>query len=272
MVRSLVMDSIQSAPYQTELDTYLAALDRALPADAVAGVYLTGSTALGDYHHGLSDLDILTLTTRPLAEGESAALEQMHKVLETGTQPHTDAVYVPRDFVGKLPLEDEAGHGHVVDGEFHRGSSGQELVTWAILDQCGITVRGPEAESLNAAPDAGVFKAWNRGNLEGYWRMEALQVRRAISERDPDEEFRPYFAVWFGTGPGRLHRTIANGEIISKTQAADYTAELFPKYADLLKRTKASRLGDESATFSMSEGRAFADLAEEVCDAAKQLP
>ena len=266
------MDSIQSTPYQTELDTYLAALDRALPADAVDGVYLTGSTALGDYQHGQSDLDILALTTRPLSDGELGALELMHKVLETGSQPHTDAHYVPRDFIGKLPLEDATGHGYVIDGEFHRGSTSQELVSWATLHQCGITVRGAEAKSLGAAPDAGEFKSWSRGNLEGYWRMRALQVRQALSERDPNEEFPPYFAVWFGTGPGRLHRTIATGEVISKTQAADYTADLFPKYADLLARAKASRLGDESVSFTMSEGRMFADLVDEVCDAAKQLP
>ena len=266
------MDSIHSTPYQSDLDTYLAALDRALPQDAVAGVYLTGSTALGDYHHGRSDLDILTLTTRALSEEELAALEQMHKTLETGAQPHADAAYVTRDHIGKLPLEDAAGHGYVVDGQFYRGANGQELVVWAMLDQSGITVRGPEAKSLNAAPDAGEFKAWSRGNLEGYWRMRALQVRQAISERDPNEEFLAYFAVWLASGPGRLHRTIASGEIISKTRSIDYTAELLPAHADILDRIRASRLGDDSATFMMSDGRALADLVDEVCDSAKQLP
>ena len=270
VVRSLVMDSIHSTPYQSELDTYLAALDRVLAPDAVAGVYLTGSTSLGDYHHGLSDLDILTLTNRPLSDAELSALEQMHKTLETGAQPHADAAYIVREHVGKLPLEDVAGHGYVVDGHFNRGVSGQELVVWANLDQCGITVRGPEAKSLNAAPDAGEFKAWNRGNLEGYWRMRALQVRQAISERDPNEEFLPYFAVWLASGPGRLHRTIATGEIISKTQSIDYTAELLPEHAEILKRIKASRLGDDSVGFVMSDGRVLSDLVDEVCDSAKQ--
>ena len=271
VVRSFVMDSIHSTPYQSELDTYLAALDRAIPASAVAGVYLTGSASLGDYHHGRSDLDILTLTTRALPEEELAALEQMHKMLETGTQPHADAAYVVRDHVGKLPPEDAAGHGFVVDGHFNRGASGQDLVVWANLDQSGITVRGPEAKSLNAAPDAGEFKAWNRGNLEGYWRMRALQVRQAISERDPNEEFLPFFAVWLASGPGRLHRTIATGEIISKTRSIDYTAELLPAYADILRRIEASRRGDDSVTYVMSDGRVLADLVDEVCDSAKQL-
>jgi hypothetical protein len=265
------MDSKPSKPYQSDLDVYVAALDRVLPADAVHGIYLTGSTALGDYQHGQSDLDILTLTTRALSDDELTGLELMHKTLETGAQPHCDAHYIARDFVGKLPPEDAVGHGHVIDGQFHRGLPGQELVTWATLDQQGITVRGPEAKSLNAAPEAGAFKSWNRGNLEGYWRTQALQIRLAISERDPGEEFRPYFAVWFGTGPGRLHRTIATGEIISKTQCADYTAELFPAYAELLGRVKASRLGDASATFTMNDGRLLSNLVEEVCDDAKRL-
>jgi hypothetical protein len=266
------MDSTPSTPYQSDLDEYLASLDRVLPLDAVEGVYLTGSTALGDYRHGQSDLDILTLTTRALTEDELTALDQMHKTLETGSQPHTDACYISREQLRKQPLDGTAGHGHVVDGEFHRGLPGQELVLWATLDRHGITVRGPEAKSLNAAPDAGEFKAWNRGNLEGYWRMRALQIHQAISERDPESEFPPYLAVWFGTGPGRLHRTIATGEIISKTQCADYTAELFPAYADLLKRVKASRLGDESVTFTMNDGRLLGNLVEEVCDSAKLLP
>jgi len=265
------MDSIHGTPYQSDLDTYLAALDRVLPADAVEGVYLTGSTALGDYHHGRSDLDILTLTTRPLAENELTALQELHRTLETGAQPHADAVYVPRAQVGKLPPEDVAGHAYVVDGQFNRGACGQDLVLWASLDQCGITVRGPEAKSLNAAPDASEFKAWNRGNLDGYWRMRALQVRQAISERKPDEEFLPYFAVWLASGPGRLHRTIASGEIISKTQSIDYTAELLPRYAGILKRIKASRLGDDSVGFVMSDGRVLSDLVDEVCDSAKKL-
>lgn len=266
------MDSKPSTPYQSDLDVYLAALDRVLPAEAVAGVYLTGSTALGDYRHGQSDLDILTLTMRALSEDELTALDQMHKTLETGAQPHKDGHYISSEYLGKLPPENAAGHGHVVDGEFHRGLPGQELVVWATLAQCGITVRGPEAKSLNAAPDAGVLKAWSRGNLDGYWRMIALQAHRAVSERDPSEEFGPIFAVWCGTGPGRLHRTIATGEIISKTECADYTAERFPAYAELLKRVKASRLGDSSVTFTMGDGRLLGNLVEEICDSAKQLP
>lgn len=266
------MESTHDLTLPVELDAYLAGLDRVLPTSAIAGVYLTGSSALGDYRHGQSDLDILTLTDRPLTDVELDALDAMHRQLENGAQPHLDAHYVPSAYVGRQAQEGAPGFGYVVDGEFHRGVSDQDLVLWAILDQCGITLRGPEAKSWNAAPDAAEFRAWNLGNLESYWRAGfAQRARHVLSERDPDSEISCPIAVWTATGPGRLHRTVSTGEIISKSAAADYTAELFPVYASILMRAKASRLGDESVSFVASDGLALADLVDELCDDAARL-
>lgn len=47
----------------------------------MAGACLAGSVALGDYRHGQSDLDLLTLTTHLLADAELSALEVMHESL-----------------------------------------------------------------------------------------------------------------------------------------------------------------------------------------------
>lgn len=265
------MKSTHGAPYQTELDAYLAGLDRTLPHDTVAGVYLTGSIALGDYHHGQSDLDILTLTTRPLHDEELTALDELHQRLKRETQPHTDAAYVPRECVGTLPDVDAAGQGYVVDGVFRRGGDQQDLVVWAILDLCGVTLRGPEAKTLGAAPDPAAFRAWNRGNLEEYWHAQATRLRDGLGERPEDEPMPAFFAVWFGTGPGRLHRTIATGEIISKSASADYTAQLFPAYRDLLARVKATRAGDESITYSVRDGLDLCDLVEGICEDARKI-
>jgi hypothetical protein len=269
------MDPTRGLALPAELDTYLTELDRVLPAAAVAGVYLVGSTAFGDYRPGKSDLDILTLTRRHLSDDELDALDGMHRRLEKGTQPHLDAEYLPCDSLGRQ-FEDGSqgspGHAHVVEGQFHRGGHGQELVVWATLDQRGITLRGPEAKSWNAAPDAGALRAWNLENLEAYWRAGFGQrAREVLRERDPDSELAASWAVWTATGPGRLHRTIATGEIISKTAAADYTAELFPAYAPILMQAKASRLGDESASFVARDGLALADLVDEICDDAASL-
>ena len=267
------MESTQgtAAPYQSELDAYLAALDRTLPDDAVAGVYLTGSVALDDYWHGQSDLDLLTVTTHPLSDDELSALEAMHRALERGTQPHADAVYVRSACIGKLPASDAVGHGYVVDGVFHRGADSQGLVTWAILDQCGVTLRGPDAASLGGAPDRDEFRAWNLGNLESYWRVQAARMRAELAEKPLEEELPAFAPVWFGAGPGRLHRTIATGDIISKSQSLVYTAELFPVYRELLERAARTRAGETSLLYTTTDGLALSDLVEEVCDAAQKL-
>ncbi|MBR7835056.1 nucleotidyltransferase domain-containing protein [Actinospica durhamensis] len=261
------MDTMRGLVLPAELDTYLAELDRVLPAAAVAGVYLVGSTALGDYRPGMSDLDILTLTQRHLSDDELEALDGMHRRLEKGTQPHLDAEYLPCESLGRQHEEGSPGHAHVVEGQFHRGGHGQELIVWATLDQRGITLRGPEAASWNAAPDADALRAWNLENLEVYWRAGFGQrAREVLQERDPDSELSATWAIWTATGPGRLHHTIATGEIISKTAAADYAAELFPAYAPILARAKASRLGDESASFVARDGLALTDPVDEICD------
>ena len=269
------MEPSISTLYEAALDAYLAALDRVLP-DVVEGVYLTGSTALGDYQPGRSDLDILTLTARPLTEAELNSLDLLHRGLEDGGQPHLDAHYLPRPgWSDGSPDADGAGEAkgraHVVHGEFKLGPSDQDIVIWAIMAQCGIAVRGPAAAEVGNAPDPAAFRAWNLGNLESYWRGLARQVEKAVAERDPDSPVDPEIAVWIATGPGRLHRTIATGEIISKTESADYGARLFPEHAEILGRAKASRLGDGSALFTARDGRALARFVHEVCDAAAKL-
>jgi hypothetical protein len=265
------MESTQGAAlYQPELDSYLAALDRTLPDDAVAGVYLTGSVALGDYRHGLSDLDLLTLTTRPLADAELSALEAMHESLQQGAQPHADAVYVPDTCIGRMPAGDATGHGFVVDGVFHRGTDTQDLVIWAILDQCGVTLRGSDAAGIGAAPDREEFRTWNRGNLESYWQAQAARIRAALAEQPLAAEVPSFAAVWFGSGPGRLHRTITTGEIISKTQSFAYCADLFPVYRELLERAARTRMGDDSIRYTTTDGLALCDLVDEICDSAQK--
>ena len=65
---------------------------------------------------------------------------------------------------------------------------------------------------------------------------------------------------------------IATGEVISKEASADYTAKLFPEYADLCAKAKAYRLGDESVTCTAAEAVRVIDLVEAVCNSAKELP
>ncbi len=256
--------------HQQAADRYLKALEATLAPDMVRGVYVVGSAALGSWRPGRSDLDVLVVLDRPMTASDLAMVGEMHAMLEAARAdgPHCDGHYVTPDTLG---VRSEAGVPTVVDGVLDPEPHRTDPVLWALLDRNGITLRGPKASELGAAPDPAWLREWNRANLESYWRTH-VGYRTHLAQQDPESLVDPYLLAWEATGPGRLHATIATGEIISKEASADYTAELFPEYADLCAKAKAYRLGDETVTCTTTEALRVIELVEAVCISAKELP
>jgi len=72
---------------------YLAAFDARHPG-RLTGLYLVGSIALGDFKPGRSDIDVVVVTSDPLALGD---VEQIHTDLATlHPRPFFDASTSPR--------------------------------------------------------------------------------------------------------------------------------------------------------------------------------
>jgi hypothetical protein len=212
---------------------------------------------------------VLVVLDRPMNASDLAMVGEMHAGLEAtrGDGPHCDGLYVTPDLLGtrsdvKVPFS--------VDGVFQAEGDTTDPVLWTLLDQYGITLRGPKAAELRVAPDPAWLREWNHGNLESYWRTH-VGHRARLAEQDPESLVDPHLLAWEVTGPGRLHATIATGKVISKEAAADYTARLFPKYADLCAKAKAYRLGDETVNCTAAEALRVIDLVEAVCDSAKEL-
>jgi hypothetical protein len=240
-------------------ETYLDKLP--VPAE---GIYLTGSAALDDWQPGSSDLDILVVTPSDLTEADIAALEALHERFPD--KPYLDAIYMPRSALGTR----DGQFAHVIDGSWRGISFRPNPVLWATLDSHGVTLRGPSASSLGAAPDPGWLREWNLGNLSSYWLPWAAGIRTRLNDPVP-AALLTWAAVWGALGPGRLHCTIATGKIISKTASADYTASLFPEHAGLLARAKASRLGDSTVTFDVQDVAAVCDLIDTAAESAARL-
>jgi hypothetical protein len=249
----------------TDVDRYLRLLDPVLPG---AWVYLTGSAALHDWLPDRSDLDLLVVTADELGDADIDALAALHAAAPE--RPYLDAVYVHRGQLGRRAEPDSAGFPNAVDGAFRPDGHVSEPVLWATLDRYGVTVRGPEASTLGVGPDPAWLREWNLGNLDSYWRRWAAQSRGILAEREPHSPVHPNAIAWAATGPGRLHATIATGDIISKTAAADYTARLLPQYADLIAAAKAWRLGDDTRAFTVPDGYAACDLVDAVTDDARR--
>jgi hypothetical protein len=249
------------------IDRYLDLLTSALP-DAVEGVYLTGSVALGDWRDNRSDLDILTVTM-PLTETDIDALAQLHT--RANERPYLDAIYVSRGDLGVVPPAGDPGLPHAVNGVFERSGYRPDPVLWATLDRGGMTLLGPAAAELGAGPDPDWLREWNLGNLRSYWLPWAADARVRLAERDASVPLDSEVMTFALLGPGRLHYTIATGAILAKTAAADYTAEHFPGHDELLARAKAWRLGDDSVQFYKADALTTCDLIEAIAQAAAEL-
>lgn len=254
------------AEARAPLDEYLTALDAAL-AGRATGVYLTGSAALGDWRPGRSDLDIVVVTGEELGESGLTALEELHAVVSG--RPYRDAIYVPAATIGSR--RSDVTFPAAVDGFFHREGHRPEPVLWASLHRHAVTLRGPEASGLGDDPGQVWLRDFCRNNLESYWRPWAANGRRGLSSQNPSRPLDPHRVVWAALGPGRLHATIATGEIISKTAAAAYTARLLPASDRLLERAKAHRLGDDGVPFTVADGLAACDLIDAVANDAASV-
>jgi hypothetical protein len=117
-----------------------------------AGMYLLGSLALGDFHPATSDLDLLIVTTAPLAEELVAALGELHQRFDRTPSPwarHIDAVYLPQAALREpVPSADR-----FPTLEWPGLLSWQPLEPgWPIqrstLREHGLVVRGPDPRTL----------------------------------------------------------------------------------------------------------------------------
>lgn len=240
---------------QRVVDRYLAHADAALPG-RIAGLYVVGSTALGAYRHGRSDIDVVAVLDRGLSHDELRTLRrvQIRTGLWTGVGavargrlafPGTlNGVFVRRDEL-TLPVS-QIGAVASQTGTAFAAGDGFDVnpVVWKVFAERGIAVRGPQPESLGLRPEPEALAAWNLANLRSYWRPWG-EVARAGTLR---MRLQPRWATAWGVlGAPRLHRTIATGDVISKEAAGEYAREAFDR--------AWHPLIDEALAFWRGEGR-----------------
>lgn len=223
---------------------YLATVDRVLPG-RVTGFYVVGSTALGAFVPGRSDIDFVAVVEADqgtdLGADELRRLREVHvrSGLRTGAASvrrgwsplagTCNGVYLRRADLTTpvreiVPLAGHIGH------TFHVGAAaaGSDVspVGWQVLAERGIALRGEAPAALGLDPEPAALAAWNVENLDQYWRRWAAKVTRS-----PKRTFalRPrYWTSWGMLGAPRLHHTIATGNVISKEAAGEHALEVFP--------------------------------------------
>jgi hypothetical protein len=142
-------------------------------AAGATGLYVGGSLATGDYHPGISDMDLVAIIARPLSPGQRDAVQAVHREL-IGTVPAAaklHCVYLPAGDIADIARE----HWTWASREFfERPFSG---VARAELRAYGFAVFGePPLAAIPEVTDAELREA-ARHELTGYWT-------KALDEQD----------------------------------------------------------------------------------------
>jgi Nucleotidyltransferase domain len=176
------------------LDNFAAAL---IPVGVVA-LYAGGSLALGDYRHGISDLDLVAVIDAPLDRSAQKAVSVL------GFPIKLHCVYVPLDEVGDV----KAKHLTWAHGElFPRALSG---IARAELLREGVTVLGPPPAELLPPVGHEELREAVHHELSGYWRPVT---------RRPWLWLQDVYVDIGLTTLARADATLAEGRLITKSQA-----------------------------------------------------
>ena len=198
--------------------TYLELADRHAPG-LVCGLYLQGSIALGDYRHGISDIDFVAVVS---GTPDVRALEVVHAQLRRahgGT--YFDGLYVDAGDLRCDPAARPVGPAVHEWRVLPALNFERHLVTWHVLAQGGVAVRGPSVAELGVHTDWPALAESTRENLAGYWtRWRNVTARGPIG-------FSSWATAWGVLGAARLRHTLAAGRVTAKTEAAAYALETY---------------------------------------------
>jgi hypothetical protein len=244
------MPAAWPAPLRPLLDGYLAQFDARLPG-VLAGWYVLGSVALGEFHPTFSDVDFVALLARPLAPAEVAELSRLHQQLARA-HPRwpLSGGYLP--LAALTPAADvltTAPHYH--DGRL-RAAGQFELHsadgwTW---QRHGLALRGPEPAALPLRVDWPTLLARMHANTRTYWGRWATSPRQWLLL------LSGWGVQWAVLGVLRQWYTYREGAITTKRRAGEYALVHLPaKWHTIV--AEAVRLRDrQSSTYRSRLARA----------------
>jgi hypothetical protein len=224
-------------PVRIAVTRYLQLADRLLP-DRIAGFYVVGSSALGAFRDGRSDIDFVAVLDRSLSVTELRKLRLLHVLSAARTSSyavsrgHSPLTYtcngvfiLAEDLCSPVteirPFASQCGHTFSIGRAFDVNP-----VIWKVFADSGIAVRGPEPEKLGLITQPETLRSWNLENLESYWRPWAegcLSGSQSIKSR-----LHPrWMTAWGVLGAPRLHCTISTGEVIPKVGGGQYALATF---------------------------------------------
>lgn len=215
---------------------YLRRVDLAIPG-AIQGFYVVGSTALGAFRPGRSDIDFVAVLADRLGAADLNRLRRAHRSLYAADLasaflrlpwrwPLTcNGVFVRWADLTRSPLAVLPIASHTAWRFAEQRGFDVNPVTWRVLAEHGIAVRGPAPDRLGIHRDEVELRRWCLRNLEGYWRQWANSMLNLT--RGAARASFLHAAVGGVLGAPRLHCTVVSGDVISKEEAGEYALAAF---------------------------------------------
>jgi hypothetical protein len=207
----------------------------------LTGLHVVGSLALGDYVPERSDIDVVAVVAGAPDGAQRSLLAEIHRVVATrvdGPYVTCDALQGPPEKVGPV--------AHHVFGVFEVGECHEvSPITWAILADRAITVRGDTPASLGVHADPLAVRAFSAANLRSYWSGWARAISTLIADADDHDTMEARMLEWGVLGAARVHCAATTGQVVSKLDAGMYArAELGSEWHDVVECAIASRNGE----------------------------
>ncbi|NMO57651.1 nucleotidyltransferase [Actinoplanes sp. TBRC 11911] len=169
----------------------------------VSGFYAGGSIGSGDYHPGISDLDLVAVLSEPLTRTRRTALKAVHAAFDV---PKLHCAYVP------VAEADDPDRTHVTWAHEQMFRRPLSRISRAELHRFGVTVYGPAPASVFPPVSDAELAEGARAELRGYWTGALRHPRRWRTDLHVDLGL---------TTVSRADATIAEGRLITKREAID---------------------------------------------------
>ena len=187
----------------------------------LVGVYLVGSYALGDLRRE-SDVDFLAAVEGGVPSTGVEQLRSLHALMASRyPQRPFDGFYVDPQDLRHHPDPSSKGGFQFLDGTLRRNTK-VRLVEWEMLRRCGHLVRGRQVSELGVFDASADLAAFCHRNLLDYWTPWLERTAPYLMDGDPigpERTKMAWAAAWCVLGILRLQVAIADGSIVSKTEA-----------------------------------------------------
>jgi hypothetical protein len=254
-------------PAQQVLNEYIALVHAALPG-LLNGIYVHGSLALNAYNPGLSDIDVISITSRRCTDADMDSLRALHQTLaQHYPQAQLEVCYLLAQDVGQSE-DSMLSHPYVHDGIFHTaGYHDINAVTWWVLKHHGIALYGPPPDQFDIQIDWERLLADMHHNLNTYWAGFTHNPRRVAWL------LNDYGIQWAVLGVLRQFYTFRERAITSKAGAGRYgLVHTPPQWHQLIQEAISIREGSARSSYRSRivraiSARAFVQLIITACDA-----